>query len=438
MLPHTRFRGVLMVCLAIGWGSLLVGAAVGQDLPPAPTPTLAPSEDGPAIADTQPAEAAPADTLAPTDPTVQPADPATSVPRRPRSSMPRMGRYGRPASSSSRGSVFRLASVPNMFGDFLNQGGQVSMTGAVDALADMPLAGGGHRAKIAENNKAVPVDRFFFTYHHFHNALSANPNTRLSGLTRDFSVERYTVGLEKTFFDGRWSVDVRMPFANEYGYAPGKFAVGGGDIGNLSIALKRLLVAGEQGALSAGLLIDTPTGSDATCRAVTTKVTMHNDAVHLSPFVAAMGTPNACFFYHGFLQVDVAANGNRVNYDDTYLVDAGSFGKLSEQTLMHLDFSVGRWLYRNSCRRGVTGLASIVELHYTTALQDADLVTGTVDTTNFTFGNLRNRFDIVNLTVGLHAELARRTTVRVAGVFPLNTVDRPFDSEVQVSVNRRF
>ena len=86
----------------------------------------------------------------------------------------------------------------------------------------------------------------------------------------------------------------------------------------------------------------------------------------------------------------------------------------------------------------MTGLASILELHYTTALQDADVLSATTGGTSFRFGNLRNRFDVVNLTVGLHAEMARRTTFRVAGVFPLNTVDRPFDSEVQVSVNRRF
>ncbi len=409
MLPHLMFRCAVVIVLTAGCWSLFGGAAAAQEVDP---PMI---ESGPVTTETAPA-----------------VDLPTEQPIR------RSSRYSRSGTSASQGSALRLASAPNMFGDFFNQGGQVSMTGTVNALADMPLAGGGRRAKIAENNKALPVDRCYFMYHHFQNALSANPNTLLPGLTRDFSVDRYTIGMEKTFFDGLWSIDVRMPFTRQYGVSPGKFAVGAGDIGNLSIGLKRLLAVSDRGALAAGLLIDTPTGSDATCRAATTNITMHNDAVHLSPFVGFLAAPNDCFFYHGFLQVDVAANGNRIDYADNYLVSSGRLGTLSEQTLMHVDFSVGRWLYRNSCRRGMTGLASIIEFHYTTALQDADVISGTLGGTSASFGNLRNRFDIVNLTVGLHAEMARKTTIRVAGVFPLNAVDRPFDSEVQVSVNRRF
>jgi len=340
---------------------------------------------------------------------------------------------------ASRGPILRLASVPNMLGDFFNQGGQVRMTGVVNALADMPLAGGGRRAKIAENNKALPMDRCYFMYHHFHNALEADPNTLLPGLARNFSVNRYTIGLEKRFLNDRWSIDVRMPFTEDYGWSPGKFAVAGGDIGNLSVTLKRLLAVSHTGAVAAGLMIDTPTGSDATCRAVTTNVTLHNDAVHLSPYVGFLRAPNNRLFYQGFLQVDVAANGNRVDYVDTGLLVSGTFGNLNEQTLLHADLSAGYWLYRNCCRRRMTGLAGIVEFHYTTALQNADVVPGSLAGTNFQFGNLRNRFDLVNLTAGLHAELARRTTVRVAGAFPIATgPEKPFDAEVQVSVNRRF
>jgi len=340
---------------------------------------------------------------------------------------------------ASRGPILRLASVPNMLGDFFNQGGQVSMTGAVNALADMPLAGGGRRAKIAENNKALPMDRCFFMYHHFHNALEADPNTLLPGLARNFSVNRYTIGLEKRFLNDCWSIDIRMPFTEDYAWSPGKFAVAGGDIGNLSITFKRLLAVSCTGAVAAGLMIETPTGDDATCRAVTTNVTLRNHAVHLSPYIGFLRAPNDRLFYQGFLQVDVPANGNRVDYVDTTVPASGTFGNLNEQTLLHADLSAGYWLHRNCCRRGVTGLASIVEFHYTTALQNADVVPGALAGTNFQFGNLRNRFDLVNLTAGLHAELARRTTVRVAGAFPIaEGPERPFDAEVQVSINRRF
>ncbi len=87
----------------------------------------------------------------------------------------------------------------------------------------------------------------------------------------------------------------------------------------------------------------------------------------------------------------------------------------------------------------MTGAASLVELHYTTSLQDADLTGGSVGATTFQFGNLLNRVDALNLTVGLHTEIRHRTAIRVAGVFPLlNGPEKPFDSEIHLGIERRF
>jgi len=81
----------------------------------------------------------------------------------------------------------------------------------------------------------------------------------------------------------------------------------------------------------------------------------------------------------------------------------------------------------------------LTELHYTTTLEDADSVSGLGTRTAFTFGNSANRVDLLDLTVGVHAEIAERTTCRVAGVVPLRRGDdRSFDSEVQVQLERRF
>jgi len=50
-----------------------------------------------------------------------------------------------------------------------------------------------------------------------------------------------------------------------------------------------------------------------------------------------------------------------------------------------------------------------------------------------------NRVDAVQMTVGLHVEVARTVDVRIGGVFPFyDEPHRPFDSEIQVAVNRRF
>ncbi len=80
-----------------------------------------------------------------------------------------------------------------------------------------------------------------------------------------------------------------------------------------------------------------------------------------------------------------------------------------------------------------------MELHYVGALQDADTIADTALSTDFVFGNDRNRFDVVNLTIGLDIELQNRLDLRVAGVIPLTSGDnRFFDSEVRASINRRF
>jgi hypothetical protein len=112
---------------------------------------------------------------------------------------------------------------------------------------------------------------------------------------------------------------------------------------------------------------------------------------------------------------------------------------LNEQTMLYLDLSFGRWLYSNPYARCLTGLASVIEFHYTTALQDTDSVTGIIAGTPIEFQNSANRLDVLNLTVGLHGEIARCTLLRVGGVFPLCAGDnRFFDAEIQAQLERRF
>ncbi len=340
---------------------------------------------------------------------------------------------------SSRSPILRLASVPNMFGDLFSQSGQVQIGGVFSARADIPTAGVLGRSKVSENNKAVTMDRVYFMVNHFQNALEGDANTLDLIPATDLSVDRYTLGIEKRFLDQLWSVDLRVPLINRYDFGVPKFGVAGDELGNVAVTLKRQLVANCTTGVVAGLGIDVPTGGDLSGHAGSTNFTLQNDAVHLSPYVGFMRAPNDTFFYHGFWQVDVPLNGNRIDYVDPFNNVAGQFGRLQEQTLMHCDLSVGSWLYRNRCAPLVTGLASVVELHYTTTLDDSDLVRGTVGPLGFNFSNVLNRIDALQFTVGLHADLGPQTTFRVGGAFPLNRgAERPFDAEVLVSLNRRF
>jgi hypothetical protein len=180
---------------------------------------------------------------------------------------------------------------------------------------------------------------------------------------------------------------------------------------------------------------------------------VRNRAVHLSPYLGLVRTPNDRLFYQGFFQVDVPLNGNPVECGLIGAPSLASVGDLQEQTLMHLDLQGGFWLYHNPSASWVTGLASIIEVHYVTTLNDApELSVAPSSMTTLTFGNTASRINLVDLTVGLHAEIRQNTTCRIAAVFPLQAAessvnrgpivrsaeDRTFDSEIVVQIERRF
>jgi len=371
--------------------------------------------------------AEPAEDVPPVVP-VEPAEPprVEPTPTRPQTVFPRYRR-----------SRFRLASVPNMFGDTLPPGGQVQITAGTlfSAVADVPLAGGARRIRVAENNKALPMDRVYFTYNHFENARDLVFDDNLLPplqTVRSSPIDRYVIGIEKTFFDEVWSVDVRMPFVNRFSHTEALFNVSGGEIGNLHVNVKRLLHVTDWSAFVGGLGIDVPTGSDVkgTILGGTQAFEVNNDAVHLAPFVGFLHAPDDRWFYHGFLEVDVPLNGHAVSA-------GGASGRLNEQTLLNLDLSAGRWLCRRPDAFLLTGAAATVEFHYTTTLTDGDMAT-LLAPDRYDF-NLGNRMDVVNLTVGVHAELAAKTTLHVGGAFPLtDRMNRLFDAEVQVQLNRYF
>lgn len=350
----------------------------------------------------------------------------------PQPSPPEPGRtYGSP--------IVRLASVPNMFGDSLFPGGQLYFSGYQEGgHADLPLAGGARRAKISENNKALPMDRVFFTYNHYRNALSVNPDFALPELSRDLSLDRYTVGIEKTFQCGLWSAEVRMPFVGRTRFAAADFSFQSEEIGNLAVIFKRLIARSPNFAAAVGLGVDTPTGSDVNGSMQGVDYRVHNQAVYLSPWVGFLHVPSPRLFWQGSLQVDVPTGGNEITYAGPPWAGSGSLGTVTDQTLILMDVSLGYWIQPPQNQGMLRALAPVVEFHYTTTLEDAEVVQQNLIGNTVTFGNLLGHVEMMQLTVGLHAQIGANTTVRAGGVFPLLDVDRPFDSEVMVSVNRYY
>ena len=163
-----------------------------------------------------------------------------------------------------------------------------------------------------------------------------------------------------------------------------------------------------------------------------TNFTLDNNAVHLIPFVAYQAAPTEDFFFNGFLQFDTPTNANSAQVRNLGAATVDRL-KINDQTLMYLDTSFGYWLFRDPDAEFLTGLAGLLELHYTTALNGPDVV---ADRNKIvTFGANSGRYDALNLTIALHTEIARNTTIRAGYVTPLRDGNhRFFDSEFTVAI----
>lgn len=280
-----------------------------------------------------------------------------------------------------------------------------------------------------EHARALPTDRVFFLYNHFHNALRLQ--TRNTSTTDN--VDQFTFGFEKTSDDGQWSFELRMPFSGDANLSGDDVAVDSNGVGNLVGTLKRIMYSDSTFVVAAGLAVVAPTGSDAsvTFQLTNSRIDFENEAVHLLPYLAVQASPDENWFFHAFVQVDIAANDNEVSFVQPASTVSDS---LADQTLLYLDASAGYWWYQSTDDSGLTGLASVVELHYTTTLNDAD----SANLGNGFIGNLDNRFDVLNLTAGVHSEWSGNTAIRFAVVVPLDRDERFFDSEMQVSIIRRY
>ncbi len=306
----------------------------------------------------------------------------------------------------------------------VTDGGDVTSRSAPGAIR-LPKTGGARVFK-NEQSRALPTDRVFGLYHHFENALQLE--------NADANVDVYTLGVEKTFLEGNTSIELRMPLNNPVGLSSG--ATGQSfqthAAGDLIVTFKALLYSDDSQGVSLGLAVNTPTGSDLTVHNRDdngdSTFTLKNDATHLIPFIAYQAAPNDDLFFNGFLQFDTPTNANTV---DARFGSNRTVTSVRDQTLMYVDASFGYWLFRDEESEFLTGLAGLLELHYTTALNRAD----NVDLDFVHFGEGSGRFNVFNLTTGVQANIGRSTMVRAAFVAPLrNDPNRFFDSEVSLAI----
>lgn len=279
------------------------------------------------------------------------------------------------------------------------------------------------RMKVADGNSPLPQNRVYFRYGLF-NGVPIAPG--------GIDLDRFTPGFERALYDDMLSLEMRFPMAasldSNMVAGPNGFSGDNVEFGNIAIYLKALLHASDRFALSGGLGVTTPTADDINVRLPNNipLLRVENQSVHLQPFLAGLYTPNDRFFAHGFLQLDVDANGNSL------LVDSGSgltpVGELNDSTFLFVDLGIGYWLHQSSTSC-LTGIAPTVELHYNTSLQTADNIT----VGGITIGNFGNNVETLNLTAGATFAFGDATHLTAGYVTPLSSgADRQLDSGFRV------
>lgn len=306
-------------------------------------------------------------------------------------------------------------SLPNMMGDFspLPQG-LMSPGGGFDFDAVVGLSGGASRTLVSRNNNVVPRTRAYFD-----NSFSKAARFDAAADARTGDIYQGIFGIEKAFFDDRLSFEIRMPvvkgFDESQSAVIGQPATQGTEFGNMYLGAKALLYRDEQNVLTAGVGLTLPTGNSTEFQfGNLVFVSIDNGTSYIQPFVAYAHTRG-----RGFLQtwaeLDFAMGGNDV------LVGNTPSGTYQEQDLLKLDLQVGYWLYQNGDPDGfVTGIAPLLELHYTTTLNDSDRINIVQD-----YENPFNRMDILNTTVGAQFNFGPRANGRLGVALPL--LDGQFD-----------
>lgn len=462
-------------------------ARIGRPHPvvPCPVPASPPLSPIPTPSPALPSPATPGSPTAPASPT--PSDPLQVPPEQP-------AQQPDPAFDLSSDSTLALgggdvALSPNMIGDFQGGGcGGLNFSGLLRVTLEHPTFGCS-RLNIAENNSPLPRDRVYFRYNHFDQETNTDVfSDTPRGARSSIDLDRYTFGLEKTFFDRRLSTELRMPVNRQFVNTIDAQDTNGNTnlplesrntvIGNLGLTTKLLLMRSEKLNISGGLGVNIPTERsvkinvrirnnqfvlrDPTPTDPTTLTApviagisgqVKNETVNLSPYFAALYTPTDRFFAQGFVQVDVPVNQSNANIYGFTFVDVPGLGPvynnipfesgfLKQQILMRFNAGTGYWIYKNPDARWVTGFAPTIEAHYSTTISDASTLDLPLQffpgsSADLVVGNLGNRIDIFNLTLGGTALLGQRGMLATGFVIPVSEI-KPFNYEFTVQLNWFF
>lgn len=303
-----------------------------------------------------------------------------------------------------------------------------------------------HVAKVSENNSALPQDRFGLNFSTLQNVTIGS---RLVGapVTEEAVIEdlqEYRFFVEKRIFGGAASLDFFVPIYNTSEYEisnNAEFLVGPqlhGEFGDLAFGIKGLLRQSETSAVSLGMRVEAPTRQEVLIDFSSAR--LDDDVWHFTPYLATQWTPSQKLFFNGFAAYRL--NSSTMNASST----AGTFA-IREPTYLMLDGSLGyRLIDRPQCK-GLTALASILELHYATTPEREDsLQFQGIPTTGVALGHT----DYLNLTAGLTSRWNQRVCMTGAVSVPLRSnaiynnnsvlgpTDRTYDWAFLLNLNYQF
>lgn len=412
-----------------------------------------------------------------------------------------------PAPRPPQGSRFSsLSDVPYMIGDTTGGGGAAIQLGGfpnANSVGNGNPGGGGEKAgkpslliqhpsfgnsrlNIAENNSPVVSDRVYMNYRHFHNASEIDifSYSPLGGL-KSLDINTWTLGIERKLTDNS-SLDIRLPILSQLSsnlnitQTTGpvtSFPLNDTDVtvGNLGLIFKMALLQSDELYMSAGTALNLPTAPNVSVRInisddqfqnynpanglpqggpfpfrLSMNTRYMNDTVNLTPFLGAIVHPNKSIYGMSFLQLDVPLNSSRVDANGTSFVNnqlASAFnlqGRSDQQVLFRTNLAAGKWLWQNDRDRLINSLGIQGEIHYTTSLNDADVIGPIPAVPNLGvgsalgFGNTANRIDLLDTVIGVQTVL-QRTLITNSFIVPIRSgSDRIYDFEYSLSVIRRF
>ena len=305
--------------------------------------------------------------------------------------------------------------VPNMLGD-----GGLLQPNLLDSADREIYNFQQHTTKICENNSVIPRDRIGF---HFDSLQTVQTGLIDNGGVVQRSsrnLQEYRFWGEKTFLNENISLDLIVPlyystdpnidtlqaFANPTPLA--------GQFGDLAFGLKALVWEDADKAYSAGVRVEAPTGPDSLVAPLGTDLGGFDmDAWYFTPWIGGQWTPGTNWFASGFLSY-------RLNSGPITARNGFASRSVRQPTYLFADLAIGRWIVQREGQGGLTSLAPVVELHYTTTPTSG---TSQGRGTSFTYGSgrLLGKTDYLNITGGLNGTINDDWQFGIGAALPLRT-----------------